>query len=436
MASSLPHLDDDSVSPSPRSDHFQDAPPRVRFMCSFGGKILPRPSDNQLRYVGGDTRIVAVNRSIPFSALVHKLSKLCGMSNITAKYQLPNEDLDALITVTTDEDVENMIDEYDRVSQNENPRAARLRVFLFPEGEDSRANSISSLLNGSTKRENWFMDALNGGVSGLERGRSEASSMLSEVPDYLFGLDNNSEETNQNQILNLRESRPKERHLLQQDNVSNSDPGSPAPVVSSPFCSTSSALSVPSIPNLPPVKTKLENPVSDFRENQNETVFQPQLKQNLYQINPAVHYPHPQPQAQASHAQEAAYSGHHAQPVPVYYISGSVQPGNMPMQQVHYPFVQQPYHAVMQPQVPIGYHHMVPGSGQVYGAGMRHVAPVQPYSPTAAVVRDGLKQQVYQGVPNPSPVPVYHQMAVTGGDEPQRSGTEFGMGRGTNPPNN
>lgn len=353
------------------------------------------------------------------------------MSNITAKYQLPNEDLDALITVTTDEDVENMIDEYDRVSQNENPRAARLRVFLFPEGEDSRANSISSLLNGSTKRENWFMDALNGGVSGLERGRSEASSMLSEVPDYLFGLDNNSEETNQN----LRELRPKERHLLQQhDNVSNSDPGSPAPVVSSPFCSTSSALSVPSIPNLPPVKTKLENPVSDFKENQNETVFQPQLKPNVYQINPAVHYP--QPQAQASQAQEAAYSGHHAQPVPVYYISGSVQPGNMPIQQVHYPFVQQPYHAVMQPQVPIGYHHMVPGSGQVYGAGMRHVSPVQPYSPTAAVVRDGLKQQVYQAVPNPGPVPVYHAMAVTGGDEPQRGGTEFGMGRGTNPPNN
>src|ERR1044072_8541635 len=78
MASSVPHPDDDSVSPSPRSDHFQDAPPRVRFICSFGGKILPRPSDNQLRYVGGDTRIVAVNRSIPFSSLVHKLSKLCG----------------------------------------------------------------------------------------------------------------------------------------------------------------------------------------------------------------------------------------------------------------------------------------------------------------------------------------------------------------------
>lgn len=79
MASQYPpELDDDSVAPSPRSDQFHDPPSRVRFMCSFGGKILPRPHDNQLRYVGGDTRIVAVNRSISFAALLHKLSKLSG----------------------------------------------------------------------------------------------------------------------------------------------------------------------------------------------------------------------------------------------------------------------------------------------------------------------------------------------------------------------
>jgi hypothetical protein len=66
----------DSVASSPRSDHSFDQHTRVRFMCSFGGKILPRPQDNQLRYVGGDTRIVAVHRSTNFSALLAKLSKL------------------------------------------------------------------------------------------------------------------------------------------------------------------------------------------------------------------------------------------------------------------------------------------------------------------------------------------------------------------------
>ncbi|RDX86861.1 hypothetical protein CR513_31747 [Mucuna pruriens] len=423
-----PDLDADSVTSSPRSDHFHDAPPRVRFMCSFGGKIVPRPHDNQLRYVGGDTRIVAVHRSISFSALILKLSKLSGTSNITAKYQLPNEDLDALISVTTDEDVENMMDEYDRVAQNHNPRSARLRLFLFPEGEDSRASSISSLLNGSTNRENWFLDALNGGVSGLERGRSEASSMVSEVPDYLFGLDT-SEETHQHQ----REPRPKDRPVLH-DNVSVSDPGSPAPVVSSPYCSTSSAPCVPSIPNLPPVKTKLTNPVPDTDSKGNkiepEMEVQPNLNPNpnLYPGNPVVHYP-----------QEAAYSGHSVNPVPVYYVSGPVRPGTVPVpMQTPYPYVQQPYnHAVVPSQVPLGYHHLVPGSGQLYGPGVRHVTPLQhPYSPSATMVQDGLKQHVYHAVPNSGPVHPAMVMAMTGGDERQRGGAEFMAGRGSNSLNN
>lgn len=341
------------------------------------------------------------------------------MINITAKYQLPNEDLDALISVTTDEDVENMMDEYDRVAGNRNRRSARLRLFLFPETEDegSRASSISSLLNGSAKRESWFLDALNGGVSGgLERGRSEASSLVSEVPDYLFGLDN-SDETNHH---NHREPRPKDRPVLQ-DNVSNSDPGSPAPVVSSPFCSTSSAPCVPSIPKLPPVKIKPGNSVPDMKTKENpvesETGGQP--TPIPYPSNPIGHY-----------APDAAYSGHPVPTIPVYYIPGPVQPGTVPVQpvpiQAPYPYVPQPYHAVAPAQVPFGYHHLVPGSGQVYagGAGIKHVTPEHPFSPSAVVVHNGIgmKQHVYQAAPNSGAVPIYPVMK--GGDEPQKSGPE------------
>lgn len=39
---------------------------KVKFLCSHGGKILPRPSDGQLKYVGGETRVVAVPRNITF----------------------------------------------------------------------------------------------------------------------------------------------------------------------------------------------------------------------------------------------------------------------------------------------------------------------------------------------------------------------------------
>uniref|UniRef100_A0A2C9U7R8 PB1 domain-containing protein n=1 Tax=Manihot esculenta TaxID=3983 RepID=A0A2C9U7R8_MANES len=262
-ASELDYAATDSVTSSPRSDHYGSHDPCVRFMCSFGGKILPRPHDNQLRYVGGETRIVAVHRSISYSSLLTKLSKLSGLTNLSVKYQLPNEDLDALISVTTDEDIDNMLEEYDRVLLNQNPRSARLRLFLFSKGEDSRVSSISSLLDGSTNREHWFFDALNAG-SRLERGRSEASSIVSEVPDYLFGLDNSEDPQ-------PREPKMKSRFVMQ-DNVSASDPGSPAPVISSPYCSTSSAMPiVPSIPDLPPVKTKLENRDPVIQPKQNTT---------------------------------------------------------------------------------------------------------------------------------------------------------------------
>ena len=40
---------------------------KVKFLCSYGGKILPRPVDGKLKYVGGETRVVAVPSDITFS---------------------------------------------------------------------------------------------------------------------------------------------------------------------------------------------------------------------------------------------------------------------------------------------------------------------------------------------------------------------------------
>ncbi|KAL7002044.1 hypothetical protein U1Q18_003194 [Sarracenia purpurea var. burkii] len=40
---------------------------KVKFLCSHGGTILPRPADGHLKYIGGQTRIVCVPRDINFS---------------------------------------------------------------------------------------------------------------------------------------------------------------------------------------------------------------------------------------------------------------------------------------------------------------------------------------------------------------------------------
>lgn len=46
---------------------------RMKFLCSYGGKILPRTTDGHLKYVGGDTRVIAVPRDISFSGFAISL---------------------------------------------------------------------------------------------------------------------------------------------------------------------------------------------------------------------------------------------------------------------------------------------------------------------------------------------------------------------------
>ena len=41
----------------------------IKFLYSYGGKILPRYTDGTLSYTGGLTRVLAVDRSISFTGL-------------------------------------------------------------------------------------------------------------------------------------------------------------------------------------------------------------------------------------------------------------------------------------------------------------------------------------------------------------------------------
>ncbi|CAA2975367.1 PB1 domain-containing [Olea europaea subsp. europaea] len=100
----------------------------IKFLCSYGGRILPRYPDGKLRYHGGETRVHSVERSISFAELVMKLGEMCGRSVVNLRCQLPTEDLDALVSITSDEDLANLIEEYDRVAPP--PMAIKIRAFL------------------------------------------------------------------------------------------------------------------------------------------------------------------------------------------------------------------------------------------------------------------------------------------------------------------
>lgn len=48
----------------------------LKFLCSYGGKILPRQSDGKLRYVAGVTRVLSVDCSISFAGSLSTLFRL------------------------------------------------------------------------------------------------------------------------------------------------------------------------------------------------------------------------------------------------------------------------------------------------------------------------------------------------------------------------
>ncbi|KAI3833761.1 hypothetical protein MKW92_017152 [Papaver armeniacum] len=103
----------------------------VKFVCSYGGKILPRYPDGKLRYSGGETRLLSVARaSISFSELMVKLCEVCGYSSVSLRCQLPYEDLDALVSIKTDEDLINVMEEYEAEKKSSIP--LKIKAFLFP----------------------------------------------------------------------------------------------------------------------------------------------------------------------------------------------------------------------------------------------------------------------------------------------------------------
>ncbi|QCD92252.1 hypothetical protein DEO72_LG5g314 [Vigna unguiculata] len=245
---------------------------KLRLMCSYGGHIMPRPHDKTLCYVGGDTRIVVVDRHSSLKDLCARLSRtILHGRPFTLKYQLPNEDLDSLITVTTDEDLDNMVEEYDRIMAK-GTASSRLRVFLFFTKPEATV-SMGSLLD-DVKSETWFVDALNnsgmltrvvsdtaagnsfvnldsdgggGGVSG-----SGSSNNLEALPD-----------TNNNKAKNFPD-------------VVQSSPGSPMMENSS----SSSPSFSPSLANLPPIRVRVDDNSSRLQqENKVGGLVEEQLAQ-------------------------------------------------------------------------------------------------------------------------------------------------------------
>lgn len=153
-----------------------DENPRVKFLCSFSGSILPRPQDGKLRYVGGETRIVSVPRDITYEELMVKMRELYDGAAIL-KYQQPDEDLDALVSVVNDDDVTNMMEEYDKVGSGDG--FTRLRIFLFSNPDQDVSSHFVDGAERDTERR--YVDALNSLNESDFRMQLPSESMADEI---------------------------------------------------------------------------------------------------------------------------------------------------------------------------------------------------------------------------------------------------------------
>ncbi|KAJ0963648.1 hypothetical protein J5N97_028770 [Dioscorea zingiberensis] len=121
---------------------------KLKLLCSFGGKIFPRPSDGKLRYVGGETRMISIRKNLSWTELVEKTSTICNQPH-TIRYQLPGEDLDALISVSSDEDLQNMMEEYHGLEKADGSQ--RLRIFLISLNESESCSIDTTGLHSNSE---------------------------------------------------------------------------------------------------------------------------------------------------------------------------------------------------------------------------------------------------------------------------------------------
>ncbi|KAB2004200.1 hypothetical protein ERO13_D11G172300v2 [Gossypium hirsutum] len=155
--------------------------PKLRLMCSYGGRIIPRPQTKSFYYSGGENRLITIpttdNTPLTLSSLATHLATFLRLATpFVLKYQLPDHDLDSLISISTDDDLQIMLEEHKRLSSSSTASPSRIRLFLFPVSSGDKAELTHP------KRESWFVDALRSARVGFggESG-DQAESILLET---------------------------------------------------------------------------------------------------------------------------------------------------------------------------------------------------------------------------------------------------------------
>ncbi|XP_066366038.1 uncharacterized protein [Miscanthus floridulus] len=195
----------------------------IKILCSFGGKILPRPSDGKLRYVGGETRIIRISRNVSWQELKQKTTAIYNQPH-AIKYQLPGEDLDALISVSNDEDLRNMMEECGLLDGD---GSQKLRIFLVSSIEfDDMSFSLGSMDSDSGIQYVAAINGMDGIAVNSSSGQGLVNTSMNE-PDQFINLNFDSRDGSNLHAVNASTFMPPEMlsrpmpSALYSDNTAN-----------------------------------------------------------------------------------------------------------------------------------------------------------------------------------------------------------------------
>ncbi|KQK21355.1 hypothetical protein BRADI_1g60340v3 [Brachypodium distachyon] len=164
---------------------YDAGPMKIKLICNFGGRFLPRPSDGELRYIGGDRHLIKIRRDISWQELICKTTKLIRRAH-TIKYHLPGEQVSMLISITSDDDLRHMVDECTVLERTKE----MVTMYLFSGKDDERHVHFVVQSSSDVEKEAQFIALINGLVrpgNELRTQRMDRSS-VQDLDQLMPGL--------------------------------------------------------------------------------------------------------------------------------------------------------------------------------------------------------------------------------------------------------
>ncbi|KAF3436959.1 hypothetical protein FNV43_RR19712 [Rhamnella rubrinervis] len=98
---------------------------KIKVLCFSEGHPVFSSRDGSLQYDGGNSYLVHFRNDISYADFCKKMSSLFRMNIRRVRYYLPGH---GLVNMSTDEDVENMIEEYGELNSKQGPQI--FKIFL------------------------------------------------------------------------------------------------------------------------------------------------------------------------------------------------------------------------------------------------------------------------------------------------------------------